>query len=164
MTWELTLTPTHQTQYQTTYTPYWSGPQVKDSFSYELRCTLVCFSLYYSRCLPGNFSSPINLLLNFALNSILCLLGLVFWNWKFPTNSILLPIFFQSFYFPPPQNNQTLISNYRSDVERNVVGYYRTSNESNVSVDKYTKKKETTRSYELWPSNRMNVFVEFYEH
>ena len=49
-------------------------------------------------------------------------------------------------------------------MERNEVGYYRTSNESNVSVDKYTKKKETTRSYELWPSNRMNVFVEFYEH
>jgi len=34
-------------------------------------------------------------------------------------------------------------------VERNVVGYYRTSNESIVSVDKYTNKKETTRSYEL---------------
>ena len=49
----------------------WSGPQVKDSFSYELRCTLVCFSLYYSRCLLGNFSSPINLCRRFSYQRLM---------------------------------------------------------------------------------------------
>ena len=42
------------------FTLPWSGPQVKDSFSHELRCTLVCCSLYYTRYLLVNFSSPMD--------------------------------------------------------------------------------------------------------
>ena len=52
-------------------------PQVKDSFSHELRCTLVCFSLYYSRCLPGNFSSPINLCRSFSCKILMWSLKIV---------------------------------------------------------------------------------------
>ena len=49
----------------------WSGPQVKDSSSHELSCTLVCFSLYYSRCLFDSISSPINLCRRFSYQRLM---------------------------------------------------------------------------------------------
>ena len=56
----------------------WSGPQVKDSVSYELRYTLVCLSLYYSCWLLSNFSAPNKSLQAFFLTGI----DVVSQNWK----------------------------------------------------------------------------------
>ena len=48
-----------------------SGPQVNDSFFYDLRCTLVCFLLYYSSCPPGNFSNSINFFRRFSYQRLM---------------------------------------------------------------------------------------------
>jgi hypothetical protein len=52
-------------------------PKSRTVFAHELRCTLVCFSLYNSCCLPGNFSSPINLSRRFSYQRLMWSLKIV---------------------------------------------------------------------------------------
>ena len=48
-------------------------------------------------------------------------------------------------------------------MDTNVVGYYRTSSNSNVGIDKDTKKRQQDAVMNYASSNGMNVVAEFYD-
>ena len=83
----------------------WSGPQVKDSISYELRYTLVCLSLYYSCWLLSNFSTPNKSLQAFFLTGI----DVVSQNCKTQKILLTLRIIPEQIQTPPERSFRTLL-------------------------------------------------------